>query len=79
MMESRTPEYEWGQRVRAREDPHNDGSYPEVSADALLVSKGDAGKIVNVGAHLDSETPVYLVEFPRNRVVGCVEEEIAPV
>ena len=47
--------------------------------DALLVRSGDAGEIVQVGAHVDSNTPIYLVEFDEKYVVGCLEEEIAPV
>ena len=79
MIEPRVPRYEWGQRVRACQDLFNDGSYPELAGNALLVGAGDTGEIVNVGTHVDSNTPVYLVEFPANRVVGCLEEEIAPV
>jgi nitrogen fixation protein NifZ len=26
--------------------------------------------------HEESATPVYMVEFPSNRVVGCLEDEI---
>jgi nitrogen fixation protein NifZ len=77
MTEPRLARYQWGQRVRACQDLFNDGSYPEIAADALLVNTGDAGEIVNVGTHVDSNTPVYLVEFPANRIVGCLEEEIA--
>jgi nitrogen fixation protein NifZ len=79
MLDPRTPKYEWGQRVRACQDLFNDGSYPEIAGDALLVSQGDAGEIVNVGTHVDSNSPVYLVEFAAHRVVGCLEEEIVPV
>lgn len=79
MIEPRAPKYEWGQRVRACLDLYNDGSYPDLATDALLVNQGDTGEIVNVGTHVDSNTPVYLVEFPANRVVGCLEEEIALV
>ena len=77
MTEPRLARYQWGQRVRACQDLYNDGSYPEIAADALLVNTGDSGEIVNVGTHVDSNTPVYLVEFPANRIVGCLEEEIA--
>jgi len=77
MTEPRLARYQWGQRVRACQDLFNAGSYPEIAADALLVNTGDAGEIVNVGTHVDSNTPVYLVEFPANRIVGCLEEEIA--
>jgi len=45
----------------------------------VLVPLGGIGEIVNVGAHTDSNTPVYLVEFGDHLVVGCLEEEIEPV
>lgn len=71
--------FDWGQRVRATIDLFNDGSYPDQPTDALLVSAGDAGEIVQVGSHVETDTPVYLVEFAEQRVVGCLEEEIAPL
>ena len=77
MIEPRMPKFEWGQRVRASVDLYNDGSFPNVAEGALLVHGGDRGEIVNVGTHVESNTPVYLVEFPENRVIGCLEEEIA--
>jgi nitrogen fixation protein NifZ len=79
MIEPRAPKFQWGQRVAALGDLHNDGSYPDAELAALLVSVGDQGEIVQVGMHTDSNTPVYLVEFGDRRVVGCLEEEIAPV
>lgn len=78
MIEPRTPRYQWGQRVRAAADLYNDGSYPEQPGQALLVRAGDTGEIVQVGTHVESSTPVYLVEFGTSRVVGCREEEIVP-
>ena len=57
----------------------NDGSYPNVEEDALLVEAGGVGEIVQVGAHVDSNTPIYLVEFNEKYVIGCLEEEISPV
>ena len=77
-MSSGPGKFDWGQRVRATIDLFNDGSYPDQPADALLVRAGDAGEIVQVGAHVETETPVYLVEFAEHRVVGCLEDEIAP-
>jgi nitrogen fixation protein NifZ len=71
--------YDWGQRVRATADLFNDGSFPDQPADALLVRAGDAGEIVQIGAHVETETPIYLVEFSEHRIVGCLEDEIAPV
>lgn len=77
MFDIRTPLYQWGQKVRTRDDLVNDGSYPDQPEDALLVAAGSWGEIVNVGMHADSNTPVYLVEFDGRLVIGCLEEEIA--
>lgn len=78
MIEVRAPKYQWGQRVTALLDLFNDGSFPEQPPEALLVSTGMTGEIVQVGTHTDSNTPIYLVEFNGQHVVGCLEEEIAP-
>lgn len=79
MIEPVTPKYQWGQRVRAAIDLLNDGSFPEQPVDALLAQSGEEGEIVQVGTHVESNTPVYLVEFGPRRVVGCLEGEIAPL
>lgn len=78
MIEPRAPKYRWGQSVTAGQDLFNDGSYPDQAEDALLVRAGEQGEIVQVGLHTESNTPVYLVEFAADRVVGCLEEEIIP-
>jgi nitrogen fixation protein NifZ len=78
-MEPTQPKYQWGQRVRASLDLFNDGSFPEQPLEALLVKTGDAGEVVQVGMHVETNRPVYLVEFAPNRVVGCLEDEIAPL
>jgi nitrogen fixation protein NifZ len=78
MIEPRVPKYGWGQPVLAAEDLFNDGSFPGAEEGAKLVETGERGEIVNVGTHVEANLPVYLVEFPGNRVVGCREEEIAP-
>ncbi|MEJ2552440.1 MAG: nitrogen fixation protein NifZ [Gammaproteobacteria bacterium] len=77
MMDMRIPKYQWGQHIRAASDLYNDGSYPDRPADALLVHEGDRGEIVQVGTHVESGVPVYMVEFGAGNVVGCLEEEIA--
>lgn len=73
--EAREASYQWGQRVVALQDLGNDGSYPELAADAVLVEQGTEGEIVQVGHHAESNQPVYMVEFG-TRVVGCTEDEI---
>jgi nitrogen fixation protein NifZ len=79
MFEPRLPKYQWGRRVKAAVDLFNDGGYPDVEPEALLVACGGEGEIVQVGAHTDTSTPLYLVEFTNGRVVGCLEEEIEPI
>lgn len=79
MIDLRRSRYQWDQRVRATADLYNDGSFPDRRPQALLVRAGGAGEIVQVGTHAESGTPVYLVKFGTNHVVGCLEEEIAPL
>jgi nitrogen fixation protein NifZ len=80
MIEPREAKYQWGQRIVATVDLLNDGTYPEREPEALLVSNGAQGEIVNVGYHEELNLPVYLVEFQEGGVVvGCLEEEITPV
>jgi len=69
--------FQWGQKIRTIADLRNDGSYPDWPEDALIVQCGERGEIVQVGLHVESNTPIYLVEFSRNRVVGCLETEIS--
>lgn len=79
MIEPRFPKYQWGQRVKAVTDLHNDGTFPDATAEALLVRVGDTGDIVQVGTHTEANIPIYLVEFGERLVVGCFEEEIVPL
>ena len=78
MDEIRLPKYQWGQPVLAAIDLVNDGTYPDCVADELLAAQGSPGEVVQVGSHVDTQTPIYLVEFPNGRVLGCLEEEIHP-
>ena len=83
MLEPRVAKFQWGQRVVAGIDLINDGSYPEREENALLVAQGSVGEVVQIGHHVDSDIPIYLVEFGADAqsgcVVGCMEEEILPI
>lgn len=79
MSEARQPVFRIQQRVSCSVDLFNDGSYPERELDALLAAAGTIGEIVNVGQHVESSTPVYMVEFPGLMIVGCLEEELEPL
>ena len=76
--EPKYPKYQWGQPVTAAVDLYNDGSLPEALEDVLLVVAGGPGEIVQVGHHVEANVPVYLVDFG-TVVLGCMEEEIAPM
>lgn len=78
MIEIREPKFQWGQHVAAQIDLVNDGSYPDQPEDALLAAAGTVGEIVQIGHHTEANLPVYIVEFEGGRVIGCLEEEIAP-
>lgn len=78
MLDGREPKYQWGQPVIALTDLVNDGSHPDAELDALLVARGTRGEVVQSGMHEESNTPVYIVEFPGGMVVGCLEEELDP-
>jgi len=79
MSASEAPKFQWGQPVQTIDDLFNDGSYPNFPEGALLVSGGERGEIVQIGAHIESNTTVYLIEFGGNRIVGCLEDEIMAV
>lgn len=76
MIDLADPKFQWGQPVVAATDLYNDGSYPDVAADDILVRQGDKGEVVQIGTHVEANVFVYLVEFHQDRVVGCLESEI---
>lgn len=76
MSDPEAPRFQWGQPVWTTVDLFNDGSYPNFPEDALLVATGDRGEVVQIGAHVELNTTVYLVEFSENRIIGCLEDEI---
>jgi nitrogen fixation protein NifZ len=75
MIETREPQYQWGQQVVALVDLVNDGTHPDHPADAVLAEIGSEGEIVQVGRHVEGNQPVYMVDFD-GLVIGCLEEEI---
>lgn len=79
MAEAQTAKYQWGQTISSQVDLINDGTFPDVEAEAILVEKGTQGEVVNVGTIEETGTPVYLVEFANGKVVGVLEDEISLV
>ena len=41
----------------------------------MLAETGSEGEIVQVGHHVDTNQPIYMVDFG-GLVIGCLEEEI---
>ena len=66
-------------RARRRSISSTTARFRAPSRRRCWCSAGGAGEIVQVGAHVESNTPIYLVEFGEKLVVGCLEEEIVPV
>ena len=63
-----------GDAVRTRRKIKNDGTFPGLPWDALLLDKGEEGVVMDIGTFLLTKT-VYTVYFPRlNIFVGCLEE-----
>jgi len=65
-----------GDAVRTRRKIKNDGTFPGLPWDALLLDKGEEGVVMDIGTFLLTKT-VYTVYFPRlNIFVGCLEHEL---
>jgi nitrogen fixation protein NifZ len=70
--------YQWGQPVVAAVDLYNDGSLPGAPQDGLIVVAGGPGEVVQIGHHEATAVPIYIVDFGV-AVLGCLEEELAPM
>ncbi|WP_027555676.1 nitrogen fixation protein NifZ [Bradyrhizobium sp. Cp5.3] len=79
MIKPRRPKYQSGQRVKAKVDLINNGSLPGAPSEGVLVSVGDIGQVVRVAQHTGTNLPIYVVKFGKELVIGCLEEEIAPI
>ncbi|MFN3813654.1 MAG: nitrogen fixation protein NifZ [Aquificaceae bacterium] len=65
-----------GDGVITRRKIKNDGTFPGLSWDAILLDKGEEGIVIDIGTFLLTKT-VYTVYFPRlNIFVGCLEHEL---
>lgn len=65
-----------GDVVKTRRKIKNDGTYPGISWDALLVDIGEVGVIMDIGIFLLTKT-IYTVYFPRlDMLIGCLEHEL---
>jgi len=75
-------QFELGDMVWSCIELRNDGSMPDMEADAVLVRAGARGVVVKVGRIQDHpEFEVYLVRFENTDgvlgpPVGCVTEEL---
>lgn len=74
------PRFRVDQRVVAVRALRNDGTYPDpdLARGAILVPRGTAGYLVDVGTFLQDHL-VYAVAFDNGRLVGCLEGELQPL
>ena len=83
----RNKHFKIGDTIRSSEDIYNDGSFPNVAEDALLVSEGTRGVVIDEGYLEEDETKIlYLVKFEDREnpadlgpPIGCWPEDITPI
>jgi nitrogen fixation protein NifZ len=72
------PEFEYGQKVRARLTIRNDGTFPGKEIGDVLVTKGEEGYVVGIGTFLQ-QFYIYSVDFVAlGRRVGMKRKELVP-
>ena len=70
------PAFDFGTEVRVVRNLRNDGTYPGLPTGTLLVRRGSAGYVRDVGTFLQDQI-IYSVHFlTEDRLVGCREEEL---
>lgn len=71
--------YKIGDTVKTKKKIRNDGTFPGLDWDAMLLEKGEVGVILDTGTFLLTKT-VYTVYFPRLGIfVGCLEHELEAI
>ncbi|MDI3565600.1 nitrogen fixation protein NifZ [Bradyrhizobium sp. Arg816] len=71
------PKYRRGQRVKTAVDLINDDSFPDTEPEGVLLAAGATGEITNVAIHTEANVPIYIVDFGKQLLIGCLEDEIA--
>lgn len=73
------PDFDYGQKVRAKINIRNDGTFPGKEIGEVLVKKGDEGYVVSVGTFLQ-QFYIYGVDFvAQGRIVGMKRKELVAV
>lgn len=73
------PAFDYGEKVRARRNIRNDGTFPGKDIGELLCKKGEEGYVVSIGTFLQ-QFYIYGVEFIESgHRVGMKRKELEPV
>jgi nitrogen fixation protein NifZ len=73
------PDFDYGQKVRAKINIRNDGTFPGKEIGEVLVKKGDEGYVVSIGTFLQ-QFYIYGVDFvAQGRIVGMKRKELVAV
>ncbi|MCP9628946.1 nitrogen fixation protein NifZ [Rhodopseudomonas palustris] len=73
------PDFDYGQKVRAKINIRNDGTFPGKEIGEVLVKKGDEGYVVSIGTFLQ-QFYIYGVDFVvQGRIVGMKRKELVAV
>jgi nitrogen fixation protein NifZ len=73
------PQFEYGQKVRAKFMVRNDGTFPGKDIGDVLVNKGEEGYVISIGTFLQ-QYYIYGVEFLESGFrVGMKRKELEPI
>ncbi|NYG45168.1 nitrogen fixation protein NifZ [Bradyrhizobium sp. IAR9] len=70
------PKYRRGQRAKTEVELVNDDSFPDTEPERVLLVAGATGEIINVAIHTEANVPIYIVDFDKQLLIGCLEAEI---
>ncbi len=70
------PRWQIDDEVRVIRNVRDDGTFPGADMGELLVRRGSAGLIRDIGTFLQDQIIYSVFFYTENRVVGCREEEL---
>ncbi|MGY4627408.1 nitrogen fixation protein NifZ [Bradyrhizobium sp. USDA 4486] len=69
------PKYRRGERDTTAVDLVNDRSFPDTEPEGVLLAAGATGEVINVAIHTEANVPIYVVDFGKQLLIRCFEEE----
>ncbi|WFU71580.1 nitrogen fixation protein NifZ [Bradyrhizobium sp. CB2312] len=69
------PKYWRGERAKTAVDLVNDHSFPDTEPEGVLLAAGVSGEIINVAINTEANVPIYVVEFGKQLLIGCLRKK----